>query len=141
MQQTTNTNQTIAGNQNADAGPTATTGPTPQPYRTPLRSQNVSDWRNRTPYSGQGQSQGHHSHHPSRGQNWSSAGARQYQMNEYYAGVSGDTEYVRESMKATEEGRRLYFGNLDYNVIPEDIALWLEGAGYEMYEYNLDFYS
>ncbi|KAF3925817.1 hypothetical protein ABW20_dc0102487 [Dactylellina cionopaga] len=40
--------------------------------------------------------------------------------------------FAREAWKATEEGRRLYVGNLDWQIKAADVALWIEGAGYTM---------
>ncbi|KAK6535694.1 hypothetical protein TWF694_002144 [Orbilia ellipsospora] len=40
--------------------------------------------------------------------------------------------YVQDAWKATDEGRRLYLGNIDWQIKPADVALWIEGAGYNL---------
>ncbi|KAF3933228.1 hypothetical protein ABW19_dt0200109 [Dactylella cylindrospora] len=101
---------------------------TPQQYYRPLHPYTPNDWRNRslsttnnnfTPQSG--------NHGFQRGP----SGGR-YQMNEFHAGATSDPAYVRQTFRAAEEGRRLYLGNIDYDARAADIALWLEGAGFEI---------
>ncbi|KAK6349412.1 hypothetical protein TWF696_005697 [Orbilia brochopaga] len=101
---------------------------TPHHYGRTLKSHVANDWRNqRTPTGAPPRFQAP-PYHGSRGKGpgWN-RWVQQTTENRY---EESDISYSREAWKATEEGRRLYFGNLDWNVKAADIAIWLEGAGY-----------
>ncbi|KAF3915500.1 hypothetical protein ABW21_db0202573 [Orbilia brochopaga] len=101
---------------------------TPHRHGRHLKTHVTHDWRNQKVPAGlpfRAQSP----HHGSRGRPGYN---RWIQETGQYRYEEPDVSYTREAWKATGEGRRLYFGNLDWHVTAADVAIWLEGAGHNM---------
>ncbi|EPS35208.1 hypothetical protein H072_11435 [Dactylellina haptotyla CBS 200.50] len=91
----------------------------PPGRRRPLKSRANNNWRNRN-------HGGHHQNTPVKGWN------RWIQEYNQYVFQEANPPYAAECWRATDEGRRLYVGNLDWQTKPGDVALWIEGAGYTL---------